>query len=254
MIRRIVSIVALTVIVTALAALGLNGNVFAGFQRRATDALLPSAPSDPHVVVVGFDRKTIATPGLGNPLPREKVAELVDQLKADGARVIVFDVTYSQESQEQVAPDALLAKAITNAGNVVLAVKGTSGKQDHGVVRLDNESGFAAGLRDADFTVGHAQTNQDPTDGVNRSLPLVVEAADGTFVPALSLAAVMRYRGITEPPIVRPDGVQIGNRFVPAIGAKSLLLNFAERLSAHAVKIVHAVEDDRQAAAERLVP
>jgi adenylate cyclase len=231
MIRRIVSIVALTVIVTALAALGLNGNVFAGFQRRATDALLPSAPSDPHVVVVGFDRKTIATPGLGNPLPREKVAELVDQLKADGARVIVFDVTYSQESQEQVAPDALLAKAITNAGNVVLAVKGTSGKQDHGVVRLDNESGFAAGLRDADFTVGHAQTNQDPTDGVNRSLPLVVEAADGTFVPALSLAAVMRYRGITEPPIVRPDGVQIGNRFVPAIGAKSLLLNFAERLS-----------------------
>ena len=231
MIRRIVSIVALTVIVTALAALGLNGNVFAGFQRRATDALLPSAPSDPHVVVVGFDRKTIATPGLGNPLPREKVAELVDQLKADGARVIVFDVTYSQESQEQVAPDALLAKAITNAGNVVLAVKGTSGKQDNGVVRLDNESGFAAGLRDADFTVGHAQTNQDPTDGVNRSLPLVVEAADGTFVPALSLAAVMRYRGITEPPIVRPDGVQIGNRFVPAIGAKSLLLNFAERLS-----------------------
>ena len=231
MIRRIVSIVALTVIVTALAALGLNGNVFAGFQRRATDALLPSAPSDPHVVVVGFDRKTIATPGLGNPLPRDKVAELVDQLKADGARVIGFDVTYSQENQEQVAPDALLAKSITNAGNVVLAVKGTSGKQDHGVVKLDNVSGLAAGLQGADFTVGHAQTNQDPTDGVNRSLPLVVESADGTFIPSLSLAAVMRYRGITGPPIVRPDGVQIGDRLVPTIGAKSLLLNFAERLS-----------------------
>jgi adenylate cyclase len=231
MIRRIVSIVALTVIVTTLAALGLNGNVFAGFQRRATDALLPSAPSDPHVVVVGFDRKTIATAGLGNPLPRDKVAELVDRLKADGARVIAFDVTYSQESQEQEVPDAALAKAITDAGNVVLAVKGTSGKQDNGVVRLNNESSFAAGLLHADFTIGHAQTNQDPTDGVNRSLPLVVEAADGSFVPALSLAAVMRYRGITGPPIVRPDGVQIGNRFVPAIGAKSLLLNFSERLS-----------------------
>ena len=231
MIRRIVSIVALTVIVTALAALGLNGNVFAGFQRRATDALLPSAPSDPHVVVVGFDRKTIATPGLGNPLPRDKVAELVDRLKADGARVIGFDVTYSQENQEQVAPDALLAKSITNAGNVVLAVKGTSGKQDHGVVKLDNVSGLAAGLQGADFAVGHAQTNQDPTDGVNRSLPLVVESADGTFIPSLSLAAVMRYRGIKGPPIVRPDGVQIGDRLVPTIGAKSLLLNFAERLS-----------------------
>ena len=191
----------------------------------------PAAPSDPHVVVVGFDRKTIATPGLGNPLPRDKVAELVDQLKADGARVIGFDVTYSQENQEQVAPDAILAKSITNAGNVVLAVKGTSGKQDHGVVKLDNVSGLAAGLQGADFTVGHAQTNQDPTDGVNRSLPLVVESADGTFIPSLSLAAVMRYRGIKGPPIVRPDGVQIGDRFVPTIGAKSLLLNFAERLS-----------------------
>jgi hypothetical protein len=29
---------------------------------------------------------------------------------------------------------------------------------------------------------------------------------------------------------------------------------FAERLAAHAVEIVHAVEDDRQPAAERLVP
>ena len=82
---------------------------------------------------------------------------------------------------------------------MVLAVKGTSGKQDHGVVRLDNVSGLAAGLQGADFAVGHAQTNQDPTDGVNRSVPLVVESADGTFVPSLSLAAVMRYRGINGP-------------------------------------------------------
>ena len=131
---------------TALAAIGLNGNVFAGFQRRATDALLPAAPSDPHVVVVGFDRKTIATRGSATHCHATR-SRMVDQLKADGARVIGFDVIYSQENQEQVAPDALLAKSITNAGNVVLAVKGTSGKQDHGVVKLDNVSGLAAGLR-----------------------------------------------------------------------------------------------------------
>src|SRR5438093_5563119 len=53
---------------------------------------------------------------------------------------------------------------------------------------------------------------------------------DGTFLPALSLAAVMRYRGVDGPVIVRPNGVQIGDRFVPALGAKSMLLNFADKL------------------------
>ena len=76
---------ALTAAVTGLAAIGLSADVFAGFQRRATDALFPAAPSDSHVVVVGFDRKTIDT--LGNPLPRDQVANLITQLKADGARV-----------------------------------------------------------------------------------------------------------------------------------------------------------------------
>ena len=75
---------ALTVAVTGLAAVGLSADVFAGFQRRATDALFPSAPSDNHVVVVGFDRKTIDA--LGNPLPRDQVANLITQLKADGAQ------------------------------------------------------------------------------------------------------------------------------------------------------------------------
>jgi adenylate cyclase len=81
------------------------------------------------------------------------------------------------------------------------------------------------------YTVGHVQVNADPSDGINRSVPLVVELPDGTFLPSLSLAAVMRYRGIDSPVIVRPDGVQIGDRFVPTLGAKSLLLNFAAKLS-----------------------
>ena len=45
-IRRILSILALTVSVTAIAAIGLSADVFAGFQRRATDALFPAAPDD----------------------------------------------------------------------------------------------------------------------------------------------------------------------------------------------------------------
>ncbi len=73
------------------------------------------------------------------------------------------------------------------------------------------------------------QVNTDPSDGVNRSVPLVVEMPnDDAFVPSLSLAAVMRYRGsIRAGTIVRPNGVQIGDRFVPTDDAKSMLLNFS---------------------------
>ena len=74
LIRRIVSIAVLTLVVTGLAAVGLNAEVFAGFQRRATDALFPSAPDDGDIAVVGFDTATINAKGLGYPLPRAKVA------------------------------------------------------------------------------------------------------------------------------------------------------------------------------------
>jgi adenylate cyclase len=227
-IRRIISIVGLTVAVTTLAAIGLSADVFAGFQRRATDALLPAAPADPHVVVVGFDRKTIDTPGLGNPLPRDQVAALINRLKADGARVIAFDVIYATDKPG----DDALSAAVTNAGNVVLGTEATlSPSKSGGAPVVKSSSGIADDLvRSSGYTVGHVQVNADPSDAINRSVPLVVEMPDGTFLPALSLAAVMRYRGVDGPVIVRPNGVQIGDRFVPALGAKSMLLNFADKL------------------------
>jgi adenylate cyclase len=235
LIRRVISIVSLTVAVTILAAIGLSGQVFGGFQRRATDALFPSAPSDSHVAVVGFDRKTLDTPGLGNPLPRDQVAKLVANLSADGARVIAFDVTYSSERPDQAAADAALKQALDAAGNVILATEATNLKpgQNGGPPKASSLSAFAKGLGKpfGDFGVGHVQVNADPGDGVNRSVPLVIETPDGQFLPSLSLAAVMQYRGASGPVIIRPGGVQAGDRFVPTLGAKSMLLNFSARLS-----------------------
>ncbi len=80
------------------------------------------------------------------------------------------------------------------------------------------------------YALAHAQANADPSDGVNRSVPLVIDA-DGQFLPALSLEAVKLYRGAQGPVIVRPNGVQIGNRLVPTGGAKSMVLNFSPKLS-----------------------
>jgi adenylate cyclase len=232
-IRRIVSILALTVSVTALAAIGLNAEVFGGFQRRATDALFPAAPDDPAIAVVGFDTKTINTEGFSYPWSRDKVAQMVDNLKAAGARVIAFDVIYRNPSTTP-APDLALRDAISNAGNVVLAREPEIGPVRDGVYTSKEMSNIAPDIATATgYAPGQVHLFKDPADGISRSVPLVVaEPDDGPFVPALSVAAVMMSRGFDpNQVIVRPDGVQIGNRFVPTDDTKAMLLNFSPDLS-----------------------
>jgi adenylate cyclase len=239
LIRRIVSIVALTVVVTGLAAIGLNAQVFGGFQRRATDALFPSAPDDPQIAVVGFDTKTINTEGLGNPLPRAKVAQMIDNLKAAGARVIAFDVIYRTE---QVGDD-VLRDAINRAGNVILAREPTIGPARNGVSSTSDMSALSPVLEQSNHAEGQVHLNKDPSDGISRSVPLVVSSPDDTeFVPALAVMAVMLDRGISPSQfVVRRNGIQMGDRFVPSGDAQSMSLNFSPNLSSTA-KVISAAD------------
>jgi adenylate cyclase len=242
-IRRIVSILALTVTVTALAAIGLSAEVFGGFQRRATDALFPSAPDDPAIAVVGFDTKTINTQGYSYPWSRDKVAQLVDRLHDAGARVIAFDVIYRNPSPTP-EPDLALRDAIDQAGNVLLAREPEIGPVVEGVYSSKEMSAIAPDIASATgYAVGQVHLFKDPADGISRSVPLVISEPDnGPFVPALSIAAVMMYRGIDPSQvIVRPNGVQIGDRLVPTDDTKAMLLNFSPDLSGTA-DVISAID------------
>ena len=118
LIRRLVSILLLTVVVTGIAWAGLSAEVFGGFQRRATDALFPGAPTDKHVAVVGIDRESINQFQDPLPWPRSRMADLTDRLSEAGAAVIVFDLVFSQASESAEA-DQAFADAVQRAGNVV---------------------------------------------------------------------------------------------------------------------------------------
>src|SRR5262249_6522957 len=155
--------------------------------------------------------KTINERGLGYPLPRDKVATLIDNLKAAGARVIAFDVIYRTPSQDPAA-DAAMRDAIERAGNVILAKEPTIGPAQGGIYTTTDLSPIAADIDPSNsFDLGQVHLNKDPSDGISRSVPLVVSEPDnGAFLPALSLRAVMMYRGIDPSQfIVRPQGVQI---------------------------------------------
>ena len=114
----------LTLVVTGVAWVGLSSGMFAGFQRRATDALFPAAPSDPAVVVVGVDSKTISE--YGATASRATIAALTDAVTDAGARVIAFDYIYRTElTEDQKTGDALFAAAIDRNGRVVLGTQAT---------------------------------------------------------------------------------------------------------------------------------
>ena len=67
-----------------------------------------------------------------------------------------------------------------------------------------------------------------PTEWCGASLAFDTE--NRVFVPALSLDAVMRLRGAGQV-ILRPGGVQIGDRFVPTGKTTAMTLNFSDELS-----------------------
>ena len=225
--RRLVEAAAVTAVITALAAAGLGVNAFAGFERRASDSLFPSAQRDPRIVVVGIDSKSLAALG-PLPWPRSVHATLARQFRAAGVRVGVWDVVFAGTRDG----DAELASALAAlpAAVVTEAIQTKPSRTDTTLIDVTKAVAPTATLvAGTGVVVGHAQVKPDPTDGVVRSLPVVVDQ-DGTLVPSLSLAAFRALRGDSGPVTIRPDGVQAGGRFVPTEGRHELRLNWAPGL------------------------
>ncbi len=228
--RRVASALVVTIVVTAVAAIGLSAGAFAGFGRRATDALFPSAHTSPQVVVVGIDQRSENAIGQQFPWPRAQDALLADQLAAAGAKVVVWDVVFSGKSKSGPADDAALEAALRRLPATVLAeTGGLKPGPDAGLDELVNAA-EPYGPIAAAGTVAHANVLPDPADGVVRTLPLVVEDAHGTPIPSLSLAALQALEGDTSPVTVQPNGVQAAGRFIPTESTHDLRLNWADGL------------------------
>ncbi len=228
-IRRLLYALLVAALVTMLLAAGLSAGAFEGFQRRASDALFPSAQTDKRVVIVAFDTATIDyLQGTITP-PRDVQAEIGLNLAAAGASVVAWDVVFTGEKPEDPAltealgqiPRPVIAATYSSPGDKA----GSDRVLDVSVDRGPQEYFATAG----NTVVGHANVINDPADGVVRGVSLVYD--DGrTFVPALSLAAVRAFFGQTGPLTIRPDGVQIDDRFIPTERRHVLRLNFASGL------------------------
>jgi adenylate cyclase len=228
-VRRVAGALAVAVVVTALAAVGLSAGAFAGFQRRASDALFPSAHTSSQVVVVGIDQRSENAVG-PFPWPRATDALLAHQLAAAGARAVIWDVVFTGASRNGPADDAALEAALRKLPASVFAeTGGLRPGPDPGLDELVNVAEPNPAITAAG-TVAQANVLPDPADGVVRMLPLVAEDRNGTPIPALSLAALQAYEGDTSPVTVQPNGVQAAGRFIPTEATHDLRLNWADGL------------------------
>ncbi|HEX2016203.1 MAG TPA: adenylate/guanylate cyclase domain-containing protein [Solirubrobacteraceae bacterium] len=157
--------VALLALTFALSSLG----VLDPAERAGDDAhfsVRGSRPAPRDVVVVHIDARTLQTLRQRFPFPRAVHAGVIDALHRAGARVIAYDVQFSEPTDAR--DDNALIDAITRAGNVVLATTETDAQGNPNVL------GGGDILARIGARAGNANFSVDP-GAVIRRLPFQVD-------------------------------------------------------------------------------
>jgi adenylate cyclase len=167
----------------ALRRLDLS-SVDARFDLRGARA----TPDD--VVIVGIDDKTLNTPGHIFPYSRKYHAKVIRNLVKADAKVVAYDVQFSQESESIAADNALILAVRSGKGSVVMA---TTVVGRGGVTQI---FGGGRGLRFSRARPAYSNFEKDE-DGVQRRL-LYSESDLKAF--AIASAEIYTGRKIAPPP------------------------------------------------------
>jgi adenylate cyclase len=239
------ALVALAILCVAGAWLISSLSFFQILEMRTLDyrfrLLGEQSSASPEIVLVEVDELSIKTlePEEGRwPWRRDTHALLVEYLKNGGARLVVFDVLFTEADLKHPESDEAFAESAAEAGNVVHAI--FLHNQDTGTepepelfqrCSLAAVAGFTT-FRQAHFpsklfaessrALGHVAMTLDPDGPWRRSLPLAL--CRDRLVPSITLAAALAAQ---ETPV---DSVQVSPGLLSA-GAISAPLDRNGRLA-----------------------
>jgi CHASE2 domain-containing sensor protein len=134
-----------------------------------------------NIVVVGVDDVTFDETHQQWPFPRKLHAKVIDRLKKDGAKVIGFDVQFTEPTDD--ANDGALFDAAGNAGNLVFATTETDSKGHTAILGGDEN------LKSINASPGQGLLPDDP-GGVKRRLAYQIEK-----LKLFSVVVAERYLG-----------------------------------------------------------
>lgn len=168
------------------AAAGLLIGMFETLAFAASDRFFLPRETDSSIIIVSIDNSSLAKLGRW-PWPRTIHAELVDRLKAAGAKVIVLDVNFPEPSEP--ADDSRLAQALRAAGNVTLPVELTT-RIENGKLVFDPASIVQpiSVIQSAAAASGFSNVPLDG-DGTARRVPISIASRTGSPVYALAYEA-----------------------------------------------------------------
>ena len=168
---------------TGLWLIAYGTSVFEDLDLDTVDARFTvrgeqSPPSD--LAVVKIDDVTFDELNLQWPFPRANHGRVISRLKADGAKVIAYDVQFSEPSPDAEQDNALM-DAARAAGNVVFATTevGENGEP--------NFLGGAEGIEYARTSVGNGNFDDDP-GGIIRRVPFELDQLKSFAVVAVERA------------------------------------------------------------------
>ena len=151
------------------------------YRGQASNYLLDTAKK---IVIVTIDDSSLEELGRFSSWPRSFHTKLLTTLSENGARIIIFDILFSETSPD----DEELAAAIKKAGNVILPYAGTVKSGQTGEVET---IGSLKIFEENALATGYAFMTPD-NDGVVRTLPLIKPNGD-QYEPSLALTTIAKY-------------------------------------------------------------
>jgi len=146
---------------------------------------VPDSPS-PNIVIAGIDDDTLETFGTWASWPRNLHVQAINNLSDAGAKVIGFDVLFTDRASD----DEVMAATMKSAGNIVLPLVGSEYQPSSDPkIAYTHILSPVSPLDEASISMGHANISPDP-DGTVRYLPLVITDTNGQTYPAFSLAVL----------------------------------------------------------------
>jgi adenylate cyclase len=167
----------------------LTGNAGGPLARLSYDApflFANRAPDDVEMVYLNRAAKLNLGEDPDRPLPRRYHARLIHRLRADGARLVLYDFIFEGETPD----DPLLAGAIQRSGNVVLVSETSSSTQT--AAGTEQFIPLAPGIAEAAAGVGLANLDRDEADQVVRLIYPGFDAYPAVGVVAAGLLGQAR--------------------------------------------------------------
>ncbi|MDI6807682.1 MAG: CHASE2 domain-containing protein [Candidatus Eisenbacteria bacterium] len=190
------------------------------------------------IIIIAVDDTSIEDLPYSYPWPRSLYGRAVTNLKAAGAKLVVFDVEFTEASSE--AEDLLFAKALREAGNVILAGRSIDIR---GKVKGVGLLPPIEPLRQSAKSWGLVDSYTD-SDGFLRRYAFS-RTITGKIYHSLGVEALRQLYGIPDSLTANTHSkLRIGRTTIPAYGDNFFLINYAGPPHSFKYQSLSSVLDD----------